>query len=66
MPKPKHESVTSSTYSGHSNSTATATKQTVKTIEGKSMMASAESAKARRRENKAAAAARREEEAKQK
>ena len=66
MPDPKHESITSSAYSGHTDSVATATEQTVKKNEGERMMSSAESAKAKRRENKAAAAARREEEAKQK
>lgn len=66
MPDPKHQSITSSTYSGNSSSTGTATKQPVKKIEGESMTKSAEAAQQKRRENRAQAEARRQNEAKQK
>jgi len=66
MPDPKHQSVTSSTYSGNSTSVGTATQQQVKKIEGQAMTKPAEQAQQKRRENKALAEARRQEEAKQK
>lgn len=53
MPDPKHNSVTSSTYSGQSDSVATATQQDstpVKKIEGRTMMSSAEAARKRRQD----------------
>lgn len=66
MPDPKHQSVTSSTYSGNSESVRNFVEQPVKKIEKKAMTDSAEEAQRKRRENKAQAAARRLEEAKQK
>lgn len=66
MPDPKHESITSSTYSGNSSSIGTATEQPVKKIEGERMTKSAEAAQQKRRENKAQAEARRQNEANQK
>jgi hypothetical protein len=66
MPDPKHQSITSSTYSGNSSSIGTATEQNVKRIEAESMTRSTEEAQRRRRENRKKAEARRKEEAKQK
>ena len=57
MPDPKHNSVSSSTYSGHSGSVATATaseqeqRKVVKKVEAQQMMSSAGSAKEKRKQN---------------
>jgi hypothetical protein len=60
----KHESITSSTYSGKTSSAATATEQPFVKIDQYNMRSSADSYKEKRRQNQAEAKARREEEEK--